>query len=197
MPLAPVVPASLCEVPGPLARVLSGYKAAPVTEARRRFAAAVGDILVTFLARHQPCLEHLAGGPLELAVAVPPTLRPGEAPLHQVPGLGVRRGVLVRGPAPLGHLRASVRGFQVPEGMLEAVAGRRILVVDDIYTTGARAQSAAAALRLAGAASVVVVACGRAVRRGEAPWCRSYWRGADASTWHAERCCHVPCRAAR
>lgn len=46
-----------------------------------------------------------------------------------------------------------------------AIAGRRILLVDDVLTTGATAQAAAKALKSAGAAQVAVVTLARADRR--------------------------------
>lgn len=45
-------------------------------------------------------------------------------------------------------------------------APRKVAVVDDVYTTGATAASAATALRVAGARRVEVVAFARALRRG-------------------------------
>jgi ComF family protein len=47
----------------------------------------------------------------------------------------------------------------------EAVAGRRILLVDDVLTTGATASACARALKRAGAASVTVLTVARADRR--------------------------------
>ena len=59
----------------------------------------------------------------------------------------------------------AVRGaFAVPERA--RVAGRRIALVDDIYTTGATANAAAGALLRAGAASVAIV-CWARVLPGE------------------------------
>jgi predicted amidophosphoribosyltransferase len=70
----------------------------------------------------------------------------------------------VRGPEATGHLRAARRGFEVPSSVdKESLRRRRVLVFDDSITTGARAQSAAAALRMAGADVVGVVAVGRVV----------------------------------
>jgi ComF family protein len=57
--------------------------------------------------------------------------------------------------------RANVRGaFAVPHP--EAVRGRNVLLIDDIYTTGATARACSAELRGAGAASVWVATVARA-----------------------------------
>lgn len=59
--------------------------------------------------------------------------------------------------------RANVRGvFSVPGPA--AVKGQNVLLVDDIYTTGATARSCAKALRAAGAAAVWVATVARAQR---------------------------------
>ena len=59
-------------------------------------------------------------------------------------------------------------GRQVSAGWLRAdatLAGERVLVIDDAWVSGGSAQSAAVALRLAGATRVAVVVLGRYVSR--------------------------------
>jgi ComF family protein len=58
----------------------------------------------------------------------------------------------------------NVRGaFRVPEGKRSRVAGAAVLLVDDVYTSGATAKAATGALLRAGAASVDVLTFARVV----------------------------------
>ncbi|EKF17758.1 ComF family protein [Nitratireductor pacificus] len=57
---------------------------------------------------------------------------------------------------------ANVRGaFRVPEERLSAVSGRRIILIDDVYTTGATVSAAARVLKRAGARRVDVLTFAR------------------------------------
>lgn len=53
--------------------------------------------------------------------------------------------------------------FRVPHGAEVVVAGRRVLLIDDVYTTGATVGAATRALRKGGAASVDVLTFARAL----------------------------------
>jgi ComF family protein len=64
-----------------------------------------------------------------------------------------------------GARRRNMRGaFQVPDGHKSAIAGRNILLIDDVLTTGATVDACARTLKRAGAAKVFVLALARVVR---------------------------------
>ncbi len=179
-PLAPVFPVRLCPLPGPLYTVLMGYKESPVADARRRFAPMARELLESFLAAHAGCLGAAAGGPVDMVLPVPSSSRPGGSPLGGVeglaravctrlPGATWSPHVLVRATAPVGHMRPHPGAYSVPAPVRPEVAARRVLLLDDTYVSGARAQSAAAALRRGGARTVVIVALGRVLRPDRSP----------------------------
>jgi predicted phosphoribosyltransferase len=70
----------------------------------------------------------------------------------------------------------------------EEVVGRRVLLIDDTFTTGARVQSAASALSLAGA-DVVAGVVGRVVRPGHAAEAQALWEEQRALGFDFGRCC--------
>jgi glutamine phosphoribosylpyrophosphate amidotransferase len=161
-----------------------GSKEAPVDEARARFGPIVRALAADFLGAHADCLAALAGGPPHFVLPVPSTKRPGGAPIARVPGLaadvesalpGARwTGLLARSIEPIGHMRPSPRAFVVPPTLRGRVAGRRLVLLDDTYVSGSRAQSAAASLRRAGAAAVVIVVLGRVLRPDRIPAHRDF-----------------------
>jgi len=168
MPLAPVVAMVRYRVGDRMHRRLRGYKDAPLAEVRHACADHLADLVATWLTANGPGLDRRFG-PWDLVVTVPSSARPGGTPVDalvaQVPDLARRhRHLLVRGPERTGHLQAARKGFEVlPAVDRRWLRTRRAVVFDDSFTTGARAQSAVAALRGVGARVVGVVAVGRVV----------------------------------
>jgi ComF family protein len=88
-------------------------------------------------------------------------------------GLAVDPDLMVRRRAtpPMGRMGRQDRGlnvkgaFAVRDGRQEMVRDRRVLLVDDVLTTGATVAECARVLRRAGAAAVDVLTLGRVVRR--------------------------------
>jgi predicted amidophosphoribosyltransferase len=67
----------------------------------------------------------------------------------------------------LARRRNVLKAFQVPDPA--RIQGRRILLLDDVLTTGATVQACARVLKRAGAAKVHVLALARVVRGSQIP----------------------------
>lgn len=174
----PVAVVALCRPGDVLHALLRRYKDGPVVEARRHHAAVLGHLLDRFVAGLDLAVDGVVAVPSSTRPAVggiPPC--PLDAVLDASRILGrLPRLRLRRGPAPIGHLRASPDAFEVPG----PVAGSRVLVVEDTWVTGARARSAADALRRAGATVVALLVIGRAVDPAAAPELAAWWARATA-----------------
>jgi len=186
-----VVPVSLYLVHSPLHDCLRRYKDAARPDSRRRAAASAATLLGRFLVDHGDCLRSAAGTGWDYLTTVPSsTGRTGTHPLEsaqaQVAWLPVHhRPTLVRGPGRLGHTTASVNGFSIAR----PVDGDRILVVDDTFTSGARAQSAAAALHRGGAQVVAIVRVGRVIDPSHGPHVSAWWAARAGEPFDLGRCC--------
>jgi ComF family protein len=99
---------------------------------------------------------------------------------HSRPNLRLARGLLERSRPTASQAgltarqrRQNLRGaFRAPRPA--ELAGRRLLLIDDVYTTGATARACARVLMEAGAASVLVATVARAQREGIAYWDASF-----------------------
>lgn len=187
-PLRRIVPISLYKVGGQLHTWLRSYKNARsdmlTSRLRLRIAATVGR----FLDQHGGCV---APGGWDGLASVPSTgTRVGPHPLARalrlIPRFGEQyEAVLEPGTVRLDHLRADDRGFRVTRD----VAGQRILLVDDTLTSGARMQSAASALHVAGADVVAGVAVGRVFDPGWSERHAAVWEQARSRLFSFEECC--------
>ncbi len=155
-----VVPISYAVKGTPFAEDLWRYKSQRSlgTSARGSLLA----LLLAFLEDHAGCVWRRAAmpGPDRLAVVPSGAGRPGSHPLLALasPHISVPLWPLAIRPGRQGR-DLDLHRFQADPGP----RGRGVLLLDDTWVSGASAQSAAAALKLAGAGRVALVVLGRHV----------------------------------
>jgi predicted amidophosphoribosyltransferase len=164
-----IAPISYSVAGGQLHHALAGYKRLG-GEVARRLQVEVAAVLWRFLAEHERCLARAAAvTAFDLVTTVPSSSRERDEahPLRRIVGELAR-------PTRERYERLLTRsGVPVPERTFDPgkydvtrpLSGEAVLLVDDTWTTGSGAQSAAAALRLAGAGPVAAVVIGRHVKR--------------------------------
>jgi hypothetical protein len=165
-----VVPVSYAVKGGRHAADLWLYKSdmAGATTAR----ASLQALLLVFLRDHARCVWRHAVMPPPTRVAAVPSGqgRPGTHPLLGLfsPYLVLPQLVVAVRPGEPPGRALNPRRFTVGRG----VAGESVLLLDDTWVSGASAQSAAVALRMAGARHVAVVVLGRHVNPADPRACR-------------------------
>jgi predicted amidophosphoribosyltransferase len=139
-------------------------------EMARRLSVELAAVLWRYLAAHERCVARATGtDAFGLVTTVPSSdsQRDGHHPLRWIVGE-------VAGPTRVRHERllrrapVSVHAREFNPQKYEAIrrlAGQSVLLIDDTWTTGANAQSAAAALKSAGAGPVAAVVIGRHLNR--------------------------------
>jgi predicted amidophosphoribosyltransferase len=167
-PVELVVPVSLTrtDMEAQLYNVLRDYKSDYVPESvRAQHRAQIAALLLRFLTRHQGCIAEAAGAYFDTITIVPSKGgRAGSHPLEQAIGLAPDLGaiyarLLEAGPGTIERNAPADDGFVAAH----AARGRRVLLVDDTMTTGAKLQSAASALTLGGAQVTAAVVLGRVI----------------------------------
>jgi hypothetical protein len=155
-----VVPVSYAVKGSPFAADLWRYKSWPAPSAAAR--TSLLALLLAFLHDHGACAWRRAGMPAPGQLAVVPTGcgRPGPHPLLELSAPYLRLPVarLVIRPGEQGRDPNANRFMAMRTGR-----GADVLLLDDTWVSGASAQSAAAALKRAGARRVAVVVLGRHV----------------------------------
>jgi hypothetical protein len=191
-PVRRVVPISLYQTPGQLWKVLRDYKDGFTATQRRQFTLQVAATIGRFLVAHQRCITGSGQTPWDVIATVPSSHgRVGTHPMRQALGMlppafgGQEAELLGQGSVPVDHRQADDRGFLVRT----EVRGARILLVDDTFTTGARVQSAASALQLAGGHVLAAVVVGRVIRPEWSTESAALWRAAQSRRFSFDTCC--------
>lgn len=156
-----VVPVAYAAKGGPHATNLWLYKSGAQKEGAAAARAELAALLLVFLRDHGGCVWRQAGLDRPTCVAVVPSRR-GRPGVHPLQALAAPYLALPW--ARLRLARPSLPDAQDADPWRfesERIAGASVLLLDDTWTSGASAVSAAAALRLAGARSVAVVVLGR------------------------------------
>jgi hypothetical protein len=194
-PLALVVPVSLTrtDMEAQLHNVLRDYKYADET-VRARHRLHIAALLQRFLVGHRGCIEGAAGGSFDVITVVPSKRgRAGAHPLEQAIALApqvdaIHERLLEPGPTDIGRNAPSDTGFVANEN----AAGRRVLLVDDTLTSGAKLQSAASALTLGGATVVAGLVLGRVIdvsNTDHYPERAELWRQQTRVPFSFDTCC--------
>ena len=167
--LQAVVPISYSVGREQLHHALSRYKRM-TGEVARRLALQLAAVLWRFLAEHERCVVAAVRAPGFSLVTTVPSSEPGRDeshPLRWIVGEVVaptrerHERLLRRSEVSLTPHQFSRERFQATRSL----DGEAILLIDDTWTTGASAQSAAAALTAAGAGPVAAVVIGRHLNR--------------------------------
>jgi predicted amidophosphoribosyltransferase len=160
-----VVPISLYRVGLQLHKVLRGYKDEPIDKLRESFFLQVAALLHRFIRDHRGCIARAAGVDWNVITSIPSSQgRAGQHPLEQAIRLSKLLGpeydtLLSPGSEKVKWNKATDKGYVVTK----AVHDKRVLLIDDTFTTGAHVQSAASALQKAGARVVAVLVTGRVI----------------------------------
>jgi len=170
--LKAVVPITYSENLGQIHLALRNYKDGNSEGVRRYAAVRLAAIFWRFLARHEECVARAAGvDGFDLVTIVPSSdpERDKSSAFAQITGwIKPIESRLERVLEPTGDVKE--RGFAAGRfRATAALAERSVLLLDDTWTTGGQAQSAAAALTAAGASAVALVAIGRHVNRDYEP----------------------------
>ncbi|NLT57181.1 MAG: hypothetical protein GXX79_21990 [Actinomycetales bacterium] len=131
----------------------------------------LGLMIKAATALHGDCIAREAGGPWTVVTFVPSAARPGLSHpvsqfVHYVAGASRPETVVLDlGPsAAIADRQVLPDRFAVPDHAHATIVGQHVLILDDTWTSGAKAQSAALAVRAAGADQITILCVAR--------WCR-------------------------
>jgi len=150
------------------ADLLRQYKNHPNRAMRERCSSVLAELLRLVVSLHRGCFGHAVGIAVSQHVVIPSlTSRPGIHPLTSVAdsvGLLGDVALIPAADARCDRVISADKFIIEPAG---SVIGQHVLVLDDVWTTGSNAQSAALSLRRAGATAVSVLVIGRWLSAGK------------------------------
>jgi predicted amidophosphoribosyltransferase len=160
-PCPVVIPISYYTTPSPLRERMHDFKEAESEKVRALESRNVASVASRYVAEHADRLAEVFG-PWDRTVAVPSTHH-SDAPALQVaietnfpdPFAPFERPLTYNSDSNMRFRQADEDGFLLDPEI--DIAGRRYMLIDDTFTTGARVQSAHHALIAAGAAVPVIV----------------------------------------
>ncbi len=164
-----VAPISYSVAGEQLHHALAGYKRFGGNVARR-MQVEIAALLWRYLADHERCIASAIGIPSFPLVTTVPSSNPERDERHPLrytvgevvlPTRDRYERLLTRSDAEIDDRTISTEKYLAAR----ALSGEPVLLIDDTWTTGANAQSAAATLRHAGAGPIALVVIGRHIKR--------------------------------
>jgi adenine/guanine phosphoribosyltransferase-like PRPP-binding protein len=145
------------------ATLLQRYKNYPVRTVRQQHSLIINWLLLLGISLHERCVGIAAGLPVSLRLAIPSlTSRTGVHPFVEITRtMNALGGAAALVPAPDAVCDRVVGAHKFALQPDLRLDGQHVLVLDDTWTTGSNAQSAALTLRRAGACAVSVMVVGR------------------------------------
>jgi predicted amidophosphoribosyltransferase len=190
-PISLVVPISLIHKDqSQLYHVLKMYKREGAVGADK-FQLQVAGMIGRFLKKHGSCIEQKAGMSWDVITVVPST-RP-DRPIHPLEQCVKMlkafepqyRRLLKKGSTTVAARQAADDKYIT----VTSVTDRRVLLVDDTFTSGAHVQSAASALELGSAKVVAAVVVGRMIDTEFTDAARQLWEKAKGQPFSFDVCC--------
>jgi predicted amidophosphoribosyltransferase len=145
----------------PSAALLYDYKNHPARGLRESCGARVKELVLQGVTRHERCLGRVTGITVSHRLVIPSlTNRPGRHPFAELVDSVTSGDPAALAPRPDAWCDRAVNDKFVLQPAIR-LDGQHVLILDDVWTTGSNAQSAALAVRRAGAAAVSVLVVGR------------------------------------
>lgn len=184
--LLPTSPMTMYAKPSAMRDWLTFYKDSPGVSA----SAQARERLAGLLSRYLPALVDHNRGQVDVISVVPSTERPAPHPLEEILASVKLPVPLVPGPtrtsAPIGHNRPNRDAYAADTKW----AGVRVLLVDDVYTTGARAQSVRCVLTDSGADVVGLAVMSRRINPDYHERAAALWAQLHAAAFTIEESVH-------